>query len=129
MDEECIGSALRATAEPPSRVQGGWRRTLCQPEVVAALVLSLVALGLHIIFLNRAGGLWRDEVNTVNLAGHSSLGAMVRDSFPVLMPLLVHGWTAVGLGDSDLGLRALGMLIGLGLLAALWVSALVTSET
>jgi hypothetical protein len=32
-----------------------------------------------------------------------------------------------GLGAGALGLRALGLLIGLGLLAALWVSALVTS--
>jgi hypothetical protein len=127
MDEERNGSALRATAKLPSPGQGGLRRTLCQPEVVAALVLSLVALGLHIMFLNHAGGLWRDEVNTVNLAGQSSPGAMVRDSFPVLMPALVHGWTAIGLGAGDLGLRALGILIGLGLLAALWVSALGTS--
>jgi hypothetical protein len=96
MDEQRIGSALRATAKPPSPGQGSLRRTLCQPEVVVALVLSLVALGLHIMFLNHAGGFWRDEVNTVKLAGHSSAGAMARVSFPVLTPLLVHGWTVTG---------------------------------
>lgn len=127
MGEERTSSALTVTAKLPPSSQRGWCRTLCQPEVLAALVLSLVALGLHIIFFNHVGGLWRDEVNTVNVAGQSSLRAMARDAFPVLMPLLVHGWTAIGLGAGDLGLRALGILIGLGLLAALWVSALVTS--
>jgi hypothetical protein len=127
MDEERIGGALPATTKPSTPIQGALSRVFCQSEVLAALVLSLVALGSHTIFLNHAGGLWRDEVNTVNLAGQSSLSAMARDSFPVLMPLLVHGWTALGLGSDDLGLRVLGVLIGLGLLAALWASALATS--
>lgn len=127
MGEEGIGSVSGAAAQPSSPGPAGRRGTLCQPEMVAALVLSLAALSLHLIFLSHAGGLWRDEVNVVNLAGHSSLGGMARDSFPVLAPLLVRGWTAIGLGGSDLGLRMLGLLIGVGLLAALWVSALVTS--
>ena len=127
MDKTRIGNTLSETAGLRPRSQGGLRRTLCQPEMAAALLLSLVALGLHLVFLNHPGGLWRDEVNTVNLAGHSSLGNMAKDSFPVLMPLLVRGWTAIGLGEGDFGLRALGVLIGLGLLAALWISALVTS--
>jgi hypothetical protein len=127
MSQECISSALRVTAEPASPSEGRLRRRLCQPEAVAALVLSLVALGLHLTFVNQVGGLWRDEVNTVNLAGLSSLRGMASDSFPVLTPLLVRGWSVVGLGSSDLGLRALGMVVGLGLLAALWVSALVSS--
>jgi len=127
MDEERNGSALKTSAKLPSPGQGGLRRKLCQPEVLAALLISLLAVWLHLTFLNHAGGLWRDEVNVVNLGGRASLGEMAKDSFPVLMPLLVHGWTALGLGAGDLGLRVLGIMIGLGLLVALWVSALVTS--
>ena len=114
-------SSLSATAAPePSRA-------LCRLEMAAAVVLSLVAISLHIVFVSHAGALWRDEVNTVNLAGLSSLGEMAKDSFPVLTPLMIRGWTLVGLGASDLCLRGLGLLIGLGLLAALWVASLTTS--
>jgi hypothetical protein len=88
-----------------------------------------LAVWLHLTFLSHAGGLWRDEVNVVNLGGRASLGEMTKDSFPVLMPLLVHGWVAVGLGESDVGLRWLGVLIGLGLLGALWVSAWITRRS
>ncbi len=87
------------------------------------MVMTLVAVWLHFYFLFHAGGLWRDEVQVVNLAGQHSLSAMARDSFPALMPLLICGWSALGLGQSDLGLRLLGVLIGLGILAALWTAA------
>ncbi len=90
---------------------------------VLALAVTAVAAGLHVYFLFHAGGLWRDEVHLVNLAGSSSLGAMSHDSFPVLMPLLVRFWEILGPGKTDSGLRLLGLLIGLGLPAALWLAA------
>ena len=96
---------------------------LRQSEWMLAGAATLAAVWLHLFFLWHAGGLWRDEVNLVNLASQHSLGEMVRDSFPVLMPLLVSGWTKVGLGQSDFNLRVLGMLIGLGIPAALWLAA------
>ncbi len=67
-----------------------------------------MAAGLHIYFLFHAGGLWRDEVNLINLAGLDSLHEMSQDSFPVMMPLLVHFWMGLGPGKSDIGLRLLG---------------------
>lgn len=88
-----------------------------------ALLVTALAVGLHVYFWQQAGGLWRDEVNLVNLAKLDSLRAMSRDSFPVLMPLVVRGWDWLGPGKSDAGLRLLGMLIGLGLPAALWLAA------
>ena len=88
-----------------------------------SLAVTAVAAGLHIYFLFHAGGLWRDEAHLVNLAGSSSLGAMSHDSFPVLMPLLVRFWEILGVGKTDFGLRLLGMFIGLGLPAALWLAA------
>jgi len=42
----------------------------------------------------------------------------------VLMPLLVSGWKAIGLGQNDLSLRLLGILIGAvaarGAVAVMW---------
>lgn len=88
-----------------------------------AAAVTAVAVGLHFYFLSRAGGLWRDEVHLVNLAALGSLSAMAHDSFPVLMPLLVKFWAFAGIGKTDSGLRLLGLLIGLGLPAALWLVA------
>ena len=90
---------------------------------LAAILMTVAAVWLHFYFLFHAGGLWRDEVQVVNLAGRHSLSDMARDSFPALMPLLICGWSALGLGQSDLGLRLLGVLIGLGIPAALWAAA------
>ena len=92
-----------------------------QPEWILALAASLAVVWLHFFFLWHAGGFWRDEVNLLNLSGRHSLTEMSKDSFPVLMPLLVSGWKAIGLGQNDLSLRLLGILIGLSLPAALWL--------
>ncbi len=94
-----------------------------QPEWILALAATLAVVWLHFYFLWHAGGFWRDEVNLINLSGRHSLTEMSKDSFPVLMPLLVSGWTAIGLGQNDLSLRLLGTLIGLALPAALWLAA------
>jgi hypothetical protein len=93
------------------------------PAWLAAILLTTVIAGFHFYFLLHAGGFWRDEVNLINLANSHSLAAMKKDSFPLLMPLLVRGWSALGLARNDLTLRLLGMLIGLGIPAALWVAA------
>lgn len=90
---------------------------------LTALAVTAVAVGLHVFFLLHAGGLWRDEAHLVNLAGGNSLGTMSHDSFPVLMPVLVRFWEILGVGKTDFGLRLLGLFIGLGLPAALWLAA------
>lgn len=90
---------------------------------VFAIATTGLVVGLHIYFWIHAGGLWRDEVNLINLAKLDSLSAMARDSFPVLMPLLVKALIWLGPGQSDAGLRFLGLIIGLGLPAALWLAA------
>jgi hypothetical protein len=56
-----------------SPVPGGFSR---RPDWVAAAALTLATIALHMTFFIQAGGLWRDEVNLVNLAGSSSLHAM-----------------------------------------------------
>jgi len=92
-------------------------------EWLAAALISVAILWLHFYFLFHAGGLWRDEVNLVNLSARHSFSEMAQDSFPILMPLLVRVWSVIGLGQNDLGLRLFGTLIGLGIPAAFWVAA------
>ncbi len=88
----------------------------------AAVVLTAAAIAAHLISFQSAGSLWRDEVNLVNLSESASLKAMTQDSFPVLMPLVVRGWSEV-FGGGDLQLRSLGLTIGLVLLASFWIAA------
>jgi len=89
---------------------------------MAAVLITLVIISLHGYFLVHAGGLWRDEVNIINLAGSHSLSVMTNDSFPVLLPVMIKGWCAVRL-NSDLGLRLFGVLTGLCLVGTLWLAA------
>ena len=94
-----------------------------QPAWLAAMLMTVAAVWLHFYFLLHAGGFWRDEVNLINLASRHSLAGMKKDSFPILMPLTVKSWSALGLDGNETSLRLLGTLIGLGIPAALWVAA------
>jgi hypothetical protein len=104
-----------APAAPPNLLR--------QPGWVAAILITLIIVGFHFYFLLHAGGFWRDEVSLINVAGHHSIGEMAKDSFPVLMPLLVKLWCSIGLNQSDAALRFLGTVIGLATVAALWLAA------
>jgi hypothetical protein len=102
-------------------------RKMAWAEWGAALLITLAAIHLHWLFLHHAGGLWRDEVSSVQVATQPTLPGMWRmlkyDSCPVLLHLAVRAWTAIGLGGSDLHLRWLGFASGLALLASLWCAA------
>lgn len=95
---------------------------LLQPEWMAAFLITLVVVIMHFYYWLHVGGLWRDEVNSVDISRRHTLYEMGGDSFPLLMPLLLRVWAAAGLGDSHLHLRIFGLLMGLGILAALWVA-------
>lgn len=72
-----------------------------------------------------AGPLWRDETNTINMAQMSSLkelwNNMPFESFPPLWPLLLRGWSLLGMADSDAGIRVLGLFVGFSFLGSLWL--------
>jgi hypothetical protein len=73
-----------------------------------------------------AGALWRDEVNSVRLAEMPSLSdvwaALGQDSFPILLPWLFRSWREAGLPVDDLAWRAFGLIVGLAIVGALWLS-------
>ena len=92
---------------------------------IAATATSLLVI-FHLIFFRHAGGLWRDEVNTVHLATLSSLAGvwdnLQHASFPVLWLSVLRFWTSLT-GDSEFWLRFLGLIVGLALVGALWWNA------
>jgi hypothetical protein len=87
-----------------------------------AVAATVAVLALHLYFLTHVGGLWRDEVNSLNLA-QGELKNLSHDSFPVLFPLLLRGWSAAGLAQSDFSVRCLGVFIGLSLTGVFWLAA------
>jgi hypothetical protein len=94
---------------------------------IAALV-TLSAVYLHVLFLFNAGGLWRDEAVLVHLSLLPSLSEMwqnlLYDSCPILMHLVVRAWSgAASFGSTDVGLRVLGLCVGLFLLLAFWLAS------
>lgn len=84
-------------------------------EMILALVLTCIIAALHFYFYRHAGGLWRDEVNSINI-GRGNWQAMMHDSFPLLFPLMIRVYG--GVVGSDW--RVLGLLFGLSLTAAWW---------
>ena len=92
----------------------------------AAVFATFCALGMLLMFRRHAGGLWRDEVNSVNFSTLPTLGDMWKnsdcESFPLLWPLIERGWTRL-LGTSDDVIRDVGLLTGVVLIAAIWLGA------
>ena len=96
-------------------------------EWAVAVLLTGAAVALQTVNFRHAGGLWRDEAAAVNLAQMPSWSAiwanLEHESFPLLITVVIRAWSAVGFGDTDAGLRLLGLLISLGVVAALWSAA------
>lgn len=87
---------------------------------------TLLSVYLHLSLLTHAGSLWRDEINTINLANFPTLLEVWRhiefDSTPVVSLLIVRGWSLIAL-NNDFLLRCLGFAVGIGILASLWYNA------
>ncbi|MBY0279054.1 hypothetical protein K2Z84_27290 [Candidatus Binatia bacterium] len=92
--------------------------------VAIGVVLTLAIVALYVEFQRYAGPLWRDEVNSVNLAHLPSLYEVYAnshlDSFPTAWVLLLSSWVGAGLGETDASLRALGLVVGLATLGTWW---------
>src|SRR5438477_9243373 len=94
----------------------------------AAALVTLCAVYLHALFFLSAGGLWRDEAVLVHLSLLPSFSEvwqnLPHDSCPILMHLAVRAWSAAAsLGNTDPGLRVLGLYVGLFLLLAFWFAS------
>src|SRR5208282_379206 len=94
---------------------------------MVALTLTLASVLLHFFSLTQAGGLWRDEIAIANIATMPSWAetfrALPHDHCPIVFPAVVRIWTAMGWGQTDTGLRVLGVGIGLFLVTSFWVAS------
>jgi len=104
----------------------GRSQWLTRAEWGVCLGATLAAIGLHVIYLTHAAGLWRDEVISVHVATSATVGEMWRllefESFPALFDAALRGWWTVGLGGSDFGFRCFGFVIALAVLGAVWLN-------
>ncbi len=95
---------------------------------IAAALVTLCAVYLHALFFLNAGGLWRDEAQLVHLSLLPSFSEvwqnLPHDSCPILMHLVVRTWSAAAsFGNTDAGLRVLGLYVGVFLLLAFWFAS------
>ena len=96
-------------------------------EWVTVVIVTLVAIALHVRFVTHVGGLWRDEANSVQLSTLPTITGIWHnldyDSFPILFFVLLRAWTGLFGADSDAALRLLGLIIGLITLGVLFLNA------
>jgi hypothetical protein len=96
----------------------------CEFGLCAAMTAYLIAC--HFVFLEHRGGLWRDEVQIVNLGLSPTFTDFWKDlaidTFPALWPAVVKCWSLVA-GSSDASLKFLGLVVGLSIVAAAWWAA------
>lgn len=113
---------------PPSEpIQTARAKSEWGLELLMALLASAFLIGLLVLTTLNAGPLWRDETNSINVAQMPSLkelwNHMPFESFPGLWLLLLRGWSYIGLGGSDGGIRLLGLFISLFGLSSIWLCA------
>ena len=100
---------------------------LRRAELAAAVLLTVFAVILNIVAAVAAGPLWRDEANTVGLAtlpAFSEVWSNLQyDSFPILWIGLIRAFSSIAGELNDPAFRVLGLLIGLFLIAAIWINA------
>src|SRR5439155_3525094 len=96
-------------------------------EWIAAILLTVAVLILLFARAQHAGGLWRDECASVQLAEMPTVGDLFnnfqRESFPAFFPLIVRGYSAT-FGTSDTSFRSFGLGVGVMLLAVIWLNSL-----
>lgn len=97
---------------------------LRRAEWSIAILLTAVAIWQRILAAMSAGGLWRDEVNTVGLITLPKLSDVWKnlqyESFPILWLLIVRAFANLFGPMNDAAFRVLGFSIGIGLVSILW---------
>jgi hypothetical protein len=95
-------------------------------EWIVAILLSATVLFVFFVRATHAGGLWRDECDSVELARLPTFADVLHNlkftSFPILFPTTIRIFTNL-FGTSDATLRCFGFLVGVALLAVAWFNA------
>jgi len=100
---------------------------LRQAELAAGVLLTTTVIWLNFSAASFAGGLWRDEANTVGLATLPTLGDVWKnlqyDSFPLLWLLILREFSALFGPMNDTAFRVLGFCVAAAVVGALWYNA------
>lgn len=103
------------------------RKLRLDAETWVALLATAFSAVLLLLTAMHAGPLWRDEVNTINVAQmptlHDLWHFLTCESFPPFYPLLLRCCSAIGLAGSDLSIRLLGLSVGWLVLGSFWLCA------
>jgi hypothetical protein len=101
------------------------QRSESRVEAAVALAGTLFVVELLVLTAIHAGPLWRDEVNSINMAQMPSLKEFWKnlpcESFPPVWMLLLRGADFLGLAGSDAAIRGLGLVVSLFFVATLWL--------
>ena len=66
---------------------------------MTAIAMTMVAMLLHFFSVSIAGGLWRDEVGLVNIAGLPTwkeiFWGLMHDHCPIVFPAVIRTWTCL----------------------------------
>jgi hypothetical protein len=100
-------------------------------EWLVAILVSALVLFLLFIRATHAGGLWRDECDSVELARLPTFADVLHNlkftSFPILFPATVRLFTNL-LGAGAASLRALGFIIATAALIAGWFNSRINNH-
>ena len=95
--------------------------------IIVALVATILSICLHLAFGLHAGALWRDEVTSVEIATmptwSETWSNLPFESFPALYVGLLRLVVGVPAAASDGQLRIFGVIVGLLILAVIWLNA------
>jgi len=96
---------------------------------IAGIAVTAAVLYLHLRAYVQAGALWRDEVNSLNVANAPSFGELWRllqfESFPLLWPAVLRGWSGLGFGAHDADVRLICLIVGVLACVVFWFAAIV----
>lgn len=95
-------------------------------EWVVSILLTAAILILLITRARHAGGLWRDECASLQVAVMPAIGDLFanyqRESFPAFFYLVLRAYTGIA-GTNDIALRCFGLAVGVLLLAVAWINS------
>ena len=106
-------------------------RLIKTAEWIVAIFLSALVVLLFFVRATHAGGLWRDECDSVELARLPAFTDILHNlkftSFPILFPTAIRLFTSL-FGTSNAALRAFAFLIGVAFLGVAWFNARKNSD-
>jgi hypothetical protein len=108
------------TAPPASSPGGKPAGLLLRTEWIAGALVLLALVALRVNFTWHAGGLWRDEVHSIDVARDSRF-PLWKDSFPILWTAALRLWTTLSGSSTDFTARLAGLASSLlAIAAAVW---------